>query len=99
MQKNGAQRVDTWPFRLSEATWARLWAVLRTEDRPPLPYTDEAEARGLVMALLYCALSGGALRGLPPAAPPAQAVNAACTHWAELGVLARLSEIVRIHLA
>jgi hypothetical protein len=72
---------------------------LLTEDRPPLPYSDEAEARALVMALLYCALSGGSLRGLPPAAPPAEAVDTASAHWTELGVLARLSEVVRIHLA
>jgi hypothetical protein len=89
---------DSWPFDLSPARWEQVWQVLQAEDRPPLSYRDEAEARALVMAVLYRALTNGTLEDLPPGAPEAAHVRAACTHWEQIGLLARLSEVLRIQL-
>jgi hypothetical protein len=89
---------DSWPFQLSPARWDHVWQVLQAEDRPPLPYRDEEEARALVMAVLYRALTTSTLDDLPPGAPEAAHVRAALAHWDAVGLLARLSEVLRIQL-
>jgi transposase len=90
---------DAWPFHLSDARWARLWAVLRAHDQTPRPYAREAQARELLLVLLYRALTAVPWQDIP--APPRVVDQAqrACTHWQELGVLDRLSDELRVQLA
>src|SRR5579884_1585558 len=84
--------------RLSDARWARLWALIQEHDRPPAPYTSDEEARRLLLALLYRALTDAAWDALPNWAPPAAVVQDTYDRWYRLGLLQRLTDVLLIDL-
>src|SRR5262249_26390007 len=87
-----------WPFQFSDALWSRLWHLLREQDQPPRSYETEAQARALVMAMLYRALTGVAWADLPQGAPPPNQVRAAYQRWEEQGLLNSFSELLHVQL-
>ena len=81
------------PIQLPDRLWARVQAhLLAADPRPP------AEARALVDALVYRALTGVAWSALPPGSPPLAVVRAAYARWQTLGLLDYLAEALGIRL-
>lgn len=94
----GARHAASEPLAsLSEARWQRLWRLITQLDQPPTPL-PLATARALVQALLYRALTGVAWDALPAWAPPAVEVEATYQRWQQQGLLAQLSDELRVCL-
>ena len=90
---------DAWPIRLSERFWQRVWQYLLAHDALPRPYANEYEARVLVLAALYRALTGVDSEQAFAGALEADDVRAALQQWGERHVLDGLSELLGIQLS
>jgi hypothetical protein len=78
---------------MPDALWARVVAVLETVDPAP-----PANARALLEALVYLAITGCCGDDLPDIYPPAAEVEAAAARWRELGFFEGLESILLISL-
>jgi transposase len=76
-------------YSMPEALWARVQPLLATIDPTP-----PANARALLEALIYPALSGGRGDDLPAAYPAAGVVAAAAARWRALGLFDHLAAVL-----
>jgi transposase len=79
---------------MSDGLWARTAAILQSVDPVPPP-----NARALLEAIIYVALTGTAWTDLPANYPPPADVTACAARWRNLGLLQRLEPILLFRLA
>jgi transposase len=80
-------------YAMSDALWARIAPVVARAD--PLPPPD---ARTLLDAIIYRALTGGTWDDLPSGYPPPANVAACAAQWRQQGVLERIEVLLLILL-
>jgi transposase len=78
---------------MSDALWTRISIVLNAVDQAP-----PANARALLDAMIYLALSGGDWAELPAAYPPTSEVAAGAVRWRRLGLFERLEPELPVRL-
>jgi transposase len=80
-------------YAMSDALWARVAAVLTAVDPAP-----PADARALLDAIVYRALTGATWDELPAGYPPPPDVAACAERWRALGLLKRLEPVLLLRL-
>jgi transposase len=80
-------------YTMSDALWARIAPVVATVD-VSLP----RDARALLDAIIYQALTGSAWSALPACYPAPERVAACAERWRGLGVLERLAPLLLLRL-
>jgi hypothetical protein len=96
---NRTTTVGSWPIALSAARWARLDHLIATYDQPADVRCSPHTARGVVVALLYRALTGAPWSALPTAPLTLPLLLQTYYRWRQLGLLDRLAPALGVWLA
>jgi transposase len=80
-------------FALSDTLWARVAAILATVDPTP-PHN----ARAILEAIIYRALTGTIWQDLPAVYPSPAVVMDCAARWEQLGLWPRLEPVLLVRL-
>jgi transposase len=80
-------------YEMPDSLWLRIATILQSVD-PDAP----ANARAILNAIIYHAVTDTAWDALPAVYPPPTQVLAAVERWRPLGLFARLASALRLQL-